>query len=84
MSETLNIGDVVMLIGCDDNMPPIGSVGEIVGIDTTAGIFDFEVYFPDHLCPVEDPNWLIPPPWLMKIKPPHVSQIAKLATLEAK
>lgn len=66
----LKTGDVVILIGCDDFMPPIGSVGEIVGTDLTGGVFDFEVHFPDHPCPVEDPNWLIPPSWLMKIDPP--------------
>jgi len=66
----MNVGDMVMLIGCDDFMPPIGSVGEIVGVDLHCGIFDYEVSFPDHPCPVEDPNWLIPPYWLMKINPP--------------
>jgi hypothetical protein len=71
----MNVGDMVMLIGCDDFMPPIGSVGEIVGTDLTGGIFDFEVHFPDHPWPGSRvdptwPNWLIPPYWLMKIEPP--------------
>lgn len=60
----MRVGDLVMLIGREDDMPPLGVVGEIVGpLDRG----DFDVIFPWHPCPVAEPSWCVPPCWLMLI-----------------
>lgn len=61
----MNIGQLVMLIGCDDFMPPLGACGEIVGELDSYG--DHEVLFPKYLCPVQDITWEIPAKWLMPL-----------------
>jgi len=65
-----NKGDMVMLIGCDDFMPPIGSVGVVLGEDRAGGILDYDVEFDGHPCPNPPGTfWCIPPYWLMRIDP---------------
>lgn len=61
----MKIGQLVMLVGTDKYMPPLGSVGEIVGPLDDQG--DYEVLFYHHPCPVPpgitwetQAHWLIP------------------------
>lgn len=61
----MKIGQLVMLIGCDNFMPPLGAVGEIVGGIDSYG--DHEVLFPKYPCPVQDTTWEIPAKWLMPL-----------------
>ena len=61
----MKVGQLVMLVGCDDFMPPLGAVGEIVG--PLDGYGDHEVLFPRHLCPVCEVIWEIPARWLMPL-----------------
>jgi hypothetical protein len=75
------VGDVVMLIGCDDFMPPIGSVGVVTGWSYQGGL-DYDVLFADHPCPVAEPEWCIPPYWLMKVEPPKQTEQPKEKTCE--
>ena len=57
-------GQLVMLIGTDGYMPPMGAVGEIVvAFDGE----DYGVMFPRHPCPVQSPEWYVPPHMLMPI-----------------
>ncbi len=56
---------LVMLVKNDgENTPPLGSVGEIVGVDGD----DLEVDFPRHPCPAGEPTWLCPEHWLMPLE----------------
>lgn len=57
-------GQLVMLIGTDGFMPPMGAVGEIVKAFDGE---DYGVMFPRHPCPVESPEWYVPPHMLMPI-----------------
>ena len=61
----MKVGTMVVLIQVDDFMPPLGSVGEIVGPLDAYG--DHEVLFPHHPCPVSEPTWEIPCGWLMPV-----------------
>ena len=64
----LKVGQLVMLIGCDAFMPPLGAVGEIVGPLDEFG--DYEVLFPRHPCPVPPGvTWETQAHWLMPIDP---------------
>ena len=63
----IQVGDLVVLIGCDNFMPPLGAEGEVVGPLDCYG--DHEVLFPKYPCPVETITWEIPKVWLMKIYP---------------
>ncbi len=57
-------GQLVMLVGCDGFMPPLGAIGEIVGWDDG----DYEVLFPRHPCPVPPGiTWYAEPRWLMPL-----------------
>ncbi|HAK91129.1 hypothetical protein [Massilia timonae] len=60
----MRIGQLVMLVGTDGYMPPMGAVGEIV--EAFDGE-DYGVLFPRHPCPVESPEWYVPPHMLMPI-----------------
>ena len=57
----MNIGQRVMLIAPVDawtiETPPIGSVGEIT--DTMDDDGDYFVLFPEHPCPVGEPDWCV-------------------------
>lgn len=60
----LENGQLVMLIGTDGYMPPMGAIGEIVGYDGE----DYEVFFPKHPCPVPPGlYWCALPSWLMPL-----------------
>ena len=60
----LNIGQKVMLIGCDNYMPPLGAIGEIAGYED--GCYD--VLFPKYPCPVPPGvTWCALPRWLMPL-----------------
>lgn len=61
----MNIGQLVMLIGTDGFMPPMGAIGQIVeGYDGE----DYGVDFPRHICPAgPEPYWYVPPNMLMPI-----------------
>ncbi|WP_314435818.1 hypothetical protein [Massilia timonae] len=60
----MKVGQLVMLVGTDGYMPPMGAVGEIVkSFDGE----DYGVLFPRHPCPVESPEWYVPPHMLMPI-----------------
>lgn len=68
----MNIGQLVMLIGADGFMPPLGSIGEI------AEAFDGEDYgvdFPGNPCPVGEPIWYVPPQYLMPLNPDQAHDI---------
>lgn len=60
----MKAGQLVMLVGTDGYMPPMGAVGEIV--EPFDGE-DYGVLFPRHPCPVESPEWYVPPHMLMPI-----------------
>jgi hypothetical protein len=64
---------LVMFIGGERFMPPVGAVGEIVeGFDGT----DYGVAFPYHPCPVgHEPYWYIPPSMLMPLTGMPLSEI---------
>lgn len=65
----MRIGQLVMLVGTDGYMPPLGAIGEIVGPLDEDG--DYEVLFPQHLCPVPPGvTWAAQAHWLMPIDPP--------------
>lgn len=62
----MRVGQLVMLVGCDNFMPPLGSVGEIVGPLDEWG--DHSVLFPDHPCPVPPGiTWEVQARWLMPL-----------------
>lgn len=61
----MKIGQKVMLIGVDNFMPPIGSVGFTLSAVDEDG--DIWVDFPGHPCPVSEPEWAIKAVWLMPI-----------------
>lgn len=69
----MKCGQLVMLIGTDGFMPPMGAVGEIVEA------FDGEDYgvdFPHHPCPVPpEPYWYVPPRMLMPIDGARATQV---------
>jgi hypothetical protein len=62
----LRIGQLVMLVGSEGNMPPFGAYGEIIGYEHG----DYEVLFPKYPCP-NPPGitWLAAPNWLMPVNP---------------
>jgi hypothetical protein len=63
----MNVGDIVILIGREPDMPPCGTIGEIVGpLDRG----DFDVMFQNFPCPVQSPEWCVPQEWLRKISGP--------------
>ena len=66
MPPPLKIGQIVMLIGTDGYMPPIGSIGEVMGEIDSWG--DHEVLFPSFPCP-NPPGitWEAHSSWLMPI-----------------
>jgi hypothetical protein len=59
---------LVMLIKNDgENIPPLGSIGVIVGVDES----DLLVEFPRHPCPAgPETAWLCAEHWLLPIEPP--------------
>ena len=61
----MRLGQLVMLVGTDGFMPPMGAIGEIVEA------FDGEDYgvdFERHPCPVgPERYWYVPPQFLMPI-----------------
>jgi hypothetical protein len=61
----MKIGHLVMLVGTDGFMPPMGVIGEIVeGFDGE----DYGVEFPKHPCPVPPGTlWYVRPWMLMRI-----------------
>ncbi len=61
----MKVGQLVMLVGTDGYMPPMGAVGEIV--EPFDGE-DYGVLFPRYPCPVESPEWYVPPRMLMPIE----------------
>ena len=61
------IGTIVLLIGREDDMPPIGVVGEIVGWYDG----DWEVLFPHYPCQVGESTWCCLPEWLTPIGHKH-------------
>lgn len=61
----MKLGQLVMLVGTDDFMPPLGAIGEIVGLLDDDG--DYRVIFPKYPCPVEDITWYAQAHWLMPI-----------------
>jgi len=62
----MKVGQLVMLIGADGCMPPLGAVGEIVGPLDDEG--DYEVLFPRHPCPVPPGvSWFAQANWLMPL-----------------
>lgn len=67
----MKIGQIVMLVGCDNFMPPLGAVGEIVG--ALDSFNDHEVMFHKYPCPVCEITWEIPAKWLMPLKDETVS-----------
>lgn len=70
----MKIGQLVMLIGTDGFMPPLGSVGEIIGPLDEDG--DYEVLFPNCRCPVPPGEWFVQTRFLMPINedPPKVAE----------
>jgi len=68
----LKRGQLVMLVGTDGFMPPLGAEGEIVGFD---GEY-YEVLFPKYPCPNPPGEWwLAPPTWLMPLNGPKWQDI---------
>ena len=67
----MRVGQRVMLVGCDDFMPPLGACGVIVGPIDWLG--DHEVVFPDHPwsaytgSTLDTDSWEIPARWLMPL-----------------
>lgn len=62
----VNVGQIVLLIGTDGYMPPVGSVGEIVEPLDEQG--DYAVLFDECPCPVPPgPWWYIPAMWLIPL-----------------
>jgi hypothetical protein len=62
----LRIGIMVILVGTDGCMPPLGSYGEIVEMPDEEGWYG--VLFPHHPCPAgPEPWWFAPPSWLLPI-----------------
>lgn len=62
----MKVGQLVMLVGTDGFMPPLGAVGEIVGPLDEYG--DHEVLFPLHPCPVPPGvTWEAQERWLMPL-----------------
>lgn len=62
----MRVGQLVMLIGTDGYMPPLGAVGEVVEPMDEDG--DLGVLFPLHPCPNPPGiHWYAPPSWLMPI-----------------
>lgn len=73
------VGSHVLLIGREQNMPPIGTVGVVIGCDDAGGRLDWEVEFPDYPCPVPpDITWFCDPQWLVKIEPRNTQKSAQL------
>ena len=60
----MKVGQLVMLVGTYGYMPPMGAVGEIVKPFDGE---DYGVMFPRHPCPVESPEWYVPPSMLMPV-----------------
>lgn len=75
----MKVGSLVMLIGRDPDMPPCGSIGEIVGPPFKG---DFDVEFPNHPCQVGESSWLVPPEWLVEILGDGIEHVAELAEAE--
>lgn len=73
----MKIGQIVMLVGCDNFMPPLGAVGEIVG--ALDSFNDHEVLFYKYPCPVEEITGGIPAKWLMPLKDDSID-IAQIKT----
>lgn len=67
----MKVGQLVMLVGQDGLMPPLGSCGCIVGPLDEVG--DHEVLFPRYLCPVPPGfTWEVPARMLIPLTPPPV------------
>jgi hypothetical protein len=64
----VNVGQIVLLVGTDDYMPPIGSVGEIVEAQDADG--DYGVEFAGHPCPnPPGTHWYAHRTWLVPLDP---------------
>ena len=75
----MKIGQLVMLIGTDGFMPPLGAVGEIVGPLDAYG--DHTVLFPHYPCPVPPGvTWEAQAQWLMPLNdgPSVMAQVDQL------
>lgn len=69
----MKIGDLVMLIGWEDPMPPLFSIGEIVAPMDRG---DWPVEFPGNPCEAgPDTSWDIPQGWLVVIPESGVSLV---------
>lgn len=62
----MKIGTLVVLIGTDGYMPPLGACGEIVSREDVDG--DYDVLFPHHPCPnPPDTSWIAHRSWLLPV-----------------
>jgi len=62
----LRVGTVVILVGTEGYMPPLGSYGEIVESIDADG--DYGVLFPLHPCPNPPGiHWFAPRDWLLPV-----------------
>lgn len=75
----MKVGSLVMLIGRDPDMPPCGTIGEIVGPPFKG---DFDVEFPTYPCQVGESSWLVPPEWLVEILGDDTRYAEELAEIE--
>jgi hypothetical protein len=74
----MKIGHLVMLIGTEEGMPPIGSIGEIV-VDFDGE--DYGVDFPGNPCPVPPGReYYVPPHMLMPITDGEALRIMDMET----
>jgi hypothetical protein len=73
----MKVGQLVMLVGCDSFMPPLGTIGWIVG--PLDGHGDHEVLFPRWPCPVHEVTWEIPACWLMPVDDGEMPEMLAVA-----
>jgi hypothetical protein len=71
----MRIGQKVLLIGREDEMPPLGSIGEVMGY-CPSGDGDIDVDFPDfpNTITPNDPGWCCAPWWLVPLDPDRMQQ----------
>lgn len=77
----MKLGQLVLLVGTDGYMPPIGSVGEIVEALDEQG--DYGVLFPRHPCPhPPGPQWYAHRTWLVPLDPQKMREREPLAAAQ--